>query len=222
VKSPKATDGNTLRTQRTMERILAGSLRLFNSEGEGNVTTGLIADALDMSPGNLYYHFRNKEQIVEALFRRFEARMDVEPRRSAHAGQAMEDLWLYLHLAFEAIWEYRFIYRNLDDLLARNRRLRDVYNRIVDRKLAAFEALCDSLVGAGAMKASPEEIHALGRNVIVVATYWLNFQSIRRRRDDVSADDLGEGAYQVLSLVAPYLRGEARDHLDALGARYID
>jgi len=222
MKRAPATDGNALRTQRTVERILVGSLKLFNAEGEGNVTTGLIADALDMSPGNLYYHFRNKEQIVEALFHRFEARMDVEPRRPPDAAQAMEDLWLYLHLALEAIWEYRFIYRNLDDLLARNRRLREVYNRIVDRKLGAFQALCEGLVAAGAMRASPEEIHALGHNVIVVATYWLNFQSIRQRRDDVSADDLGQGAYQVLSLVAPYLRGEARKHLDALSARYID
>jgi len=215
-------DGNALRTQRTVERILAGSLRLFNEAGEGNVTTGMIADALDMSPGNLYYHFRNKEQIVEALFRHFEARMEVEPRPPADAAQAMEDLWLYLHLALEAIWEYRFVYRNLDDLLARNRRLRTVYNRIVDRKLAAFQALCTSLVAAGAMAATVEEIRALSRNVIVVATYWLNFQSIRQRREDVSADDLGEGAYQVLSLVAPYLRGGARAHLDALSARYID
>ena len=215
-------DGNTLRTQRTVERILAGSLDLFNAEGEGNVTTGMIADALDISPGNLYYHFRNKEQIVEALCRRFEARMDVEPPPAGDAARAMDDLWLYLHLALEAIWEYRFIYRNLDDLLARNRRLRDVYNRIVDRKLAAFGNLCKSLVAAGAMRASAEEIHALARNVIVIATYWLNFQSIRRRRDDVSADDLGEGAYQVMSLVAPYLQGDARAHLDALSARYID
>jgi len=215
-------DGNTLRTQRTVERILAGSLALFNAEGEGNVTTGMIADALDMSPGNLYYHFRNKEQIVEALFRRFEARMDVEPPPAGDAARAMEDLWLYLHLALEAIWEYRFVYRNLDDLLARNRRLRDVFNRIVDRKLGAFDALCRSLVSAGAMEASPEEIRALGRNVIVVATYWLNFQSIRKRRDDVSADDLGEGAYQVMALVAPYIRGDAREHLEHLSARYID
>jgi AcrR family transcriptional regulator len=222
MKRSGAPDGNVLRTQRTVERILAASLKLFNAEGEANVTTGMIADALNMSPGNLYYHFRNKEQIVEALFRRFEARMDVDPRPPDDAARAIEDLWLYLHLALEAIWEYRFVYRNLDDLLARNRRLRDVFNRIVDRKLAAFEALCRNLVAAGAMRAAPEEIRALGRSVIVVATYWLNFQSIRRRREDLSADDLGEGAYQVLSLVAPYLRGEARAHLDALSGRYID
>ena len=218
---PRALDGNALRTRRTVERILAESLRLFNAHGEANVTTATIAGALEMSPGNLYYHFRNKEQIVEALFGRFESRIDVDPAPSGDAAQTMEDLWLYLHLVLEAIWEFRFLYRNLDDLLARNHGLRRVFNRIVDRKLAAVGSLCGDLVAAGAMRAGPDEIRVLAQNVLVVATYWLNYQSIRRRRDDLSADDLGEGAFQVLSLVAPYLQGEARGHLDALSRRYI-
>jgi AcrR family transcriptional regulator len=217
-----ALDGNTLRTRRTVERILAESLRLFNAQGEANVSTATIAGSLEMSPGNLYYHFRNKERIVEALFERFESRIDMDPRPSGSAAQAIEDLWLYLHLILEAIWDYRFLYRNLDDLLARNRRLRAVFNRIIDRKLAAVGALCDDLVAAGAMRAAPEEIRVLARNVVVVGTYWLNYQSIRARRDDLAAADLGAGAYQVLSLVAPYLLGEARVHLDALSRRYID
>lgn len=219
---PPAIDGNALRTQRTVERILAESLRLFNEEGEARVTTGTIAASLDMSPGNLYYHFRNKERIVEALFRRFEARIDVDPQPAPDAAQAIEDLWLYLHLVLEAIWEFRFLYRNLDDLVARNRKLRDHFNRIFDRKFAAVVALCDSLVNAGAMHARPDEIRTVARNVLLVSTYWLNFQSLRKRRSDLSPEDLGQGACQVLSLVAPYLRGEARRHLDALTRRYID
>jgi len=217
-----ALDGNALRTRRTVERILAESLRLFNALGESNVTTGMIAGALEISPGNLYYHFRNKERIVEALFRQFESRIDVDPRPSGDAAQAIEDLWLYLHLMLEAIWEYRFLYRNLDDLVARNRKLREVFNRIIDRKLAAVESLCADLVRSGAMKASRGEIGALGKNVLVVATYWLNYQSIRERRDDLSAADLGQGAFQVLAIVAPYLQGAAREHLGSLGERYID
>src|ERR1700741_1787438 len=123
-------DGNTVRTQRTRARILAESLRLFNELGEARVTTGMIAAALNMSPGNLYYHFRNKDQIVEHLFREFERRIAVEPGPGAPAD--MEDLWLYLHLMLEGIWDYRFLYRNLDDFRAMNRRRRSNFKRIPD------------------------------------------------------------------------------------------
>lgn len=214
-------DGNTVRTQRTRARVLAESLRLFNEHGEAHVTTGTIAAALDMSPGNLYYHFRNKDEIVERLFARFEERIGVEPGPAASGPEAIEDLWLYLHLMLEGIWEYRFLYRNLDDLVARNRRLRERFNRIIERKEAAVTALCEGLVAARVMRARPGEIRALARNVLVVATYWLNFQALRGRRD-THAEDIGEGAFQVMALVAPYLVGPAREHLDRLGRNYID
>lgn len=213
-------DGNAVRTQRTRARILAESLRLFNEKGEAHVTTGMIAAALNISPGNLYYHFRNKDEIVEHLFRQFEARIEVEPRAAADAPSAMEDLWLYLHLMLEAIWDFRFLYRNLDDLLARNRKLRGHFNRIVDGKYANVVALCVGLVRAKAMRAAPEEIRALARNVLVVATYWLNFQAVRGDRH--GAEDLGLGAYQVMALIAPYLVGDARRHLDRLSRNYLE
>jgi AcrR family transcriptional regulator len=217
----KTLDGNALRTQRTRQRILEESLRLFNEQGEGNVTTGMIAAALGMSPGNLYYHFRNKEEIVERLFRQFAERMDVEPDIAADAPGVIEDLWLYLHLTLEAIWEFRFLYRNLDDLLARNRRLKASFNAIAERKLQGIVRLCQGMVQAGAMHASAEEIRTLARNVLVVATYWLNFASLRERRG-ASQDGLGQGAYQVMSLVGPYLVGEARRHFAALSRGYIE
>jgi hypothetical protein len=72
------------------------------------------------------------------------------------------------------------------------------------------------------MRATPEEIRALARNVLVVATYWLNFRSLRGPRDRRGSDDLGLGAYQVMALVAPYLVGEARAHLDHLSRNYLD
>lgn len=214
-------DGNTLRTQRTRARVLAESLRLFNERGEAHVTTGTIAAELGMSPGNLYYHFRNKDQIVEELFTRFEERIGVQPGPARGGPEAIEDLWLYLHLMLEAIWDYRFLYRNLDDLLARNRRLRERFGRIIVRKHDAVVALCESLVAARAMRARPGEIRALARNVLVVATYWLNFRPMLGRPGE-GAEDIGEGAFQVMALVAPYLVGPARAHLDRLGQTYID
>ncbi len=214
-------DGNAVRTQRTRERILAVSLELFNARGEAHVTTGMIADELEMSPGNLYYHFRNKDQIVERLFDRFEERISISPPEAGSDAGAIEDLWLYLHLMFEAIWDYRFLYRNLDDIVGRNRRLREHFNRIVEAKLAAVEGLCRSLARAGLVTATPSEIRALALNVLVVATYWLNFQAVRGGRGAGDPRDPGNGAFQVMSLVAPYLAGEARRHFERLGREYL-
>ena len=214
-------DGNTVRTQRTRARVLAESLRLFNERGEPNVATGSIAQALDISPGNLYYHFRSKEQIVEELFARFEERMDVDPGHPSSGPDAIEDLWLYLHLMLEGIWDYRFLYRNLDDLVARNRRLRERFNRIADRKLAAVVSLCEGMVRAGLMRARDDEIRALAANVLVVSTYWLSFRALRAGRASEAAD-IGQAAFQVMALVAPYLAAEARAHLDRLGRNYVD
>ena len=52
------------------ERIIDSALSLFNARGTGAVSTNHIADAAGISPGNLYYHFNNKEAILRALFER--------------------------------------------------------------------------------------------------------------------------------------------------------
>ncbi len=213
-------DGNAVRTQRTRERILAVSLALFNDRGESHVTTGMIADELAISPGNLYYHFRNKDQIVERLFDRFEERIAIAPPQTSGAA-AIEDLWLYLHLMFEAIWDYRFLYRNLDDIVGRNRRLREHFRRIVSAKLGAVEALCGGLAEQGLLSARPAEVRALALNVLVVSTYWLNFRAVAGGAGDARDADAGTGAHQVLALVAPYLTGEAREHVERLGREYL-
>ena len=110
--------------KQTRQRILDASLALFNEQGEPNVTTNHIADELEISPGNLYYHFRNKDDIIEHLFQRYEERMDSALVAPEGRLPNLEDIWLQLHVAFEVMWEFRFIFRDLVDLTSRNRKLR--------------------------------------------------------------------------------------------------
>ena len=90
-----------LETMKTRERILDVSLALFNSEGEANQTSVDIANALDMSPGNLYYHFKGKEPIIEALFDRFEEEMKIILDDSHNAVASIEDNWVYVYIVLE-------------------------------------------------------------------------------------------------------------------------
>ena len=213
--------------RRTRERILETALALFNRLGEPHVTTGDIADELNISPGNLYYHFRNKDDIIGELYAALEAKIApltaVPPDRTADA----DDLWLLFHLLFERMWEYRFFYRDLDEITSRNRKIAQRFADFNRRSEKTVIELCNGLVRAGGMRATEREIAALAQNVLMVATYWMSWQRISGRlpaHDDANAtpdDRLTRAAYQVMALIAPYLEGEARALIERLGADYL-
>jgi AcrR family transcriptional regulator len=208
------------RPRRTRERILETALALFNSAGAPNVTTAHIADEMEISPGNLYYHFRNKDAIIGELVAAFERRADEVLAAPGERAVSVEDLWLLLHLLFEAMWDYRFIFRDLDEILSHNRLLGSRFARIMRRGSRTVIELCRGLVRAGEMRASEREIAALAENVGLVATYWISYQRISAERpsDPVSLD---RAAYQVLSIIAPFLRGDARALVERLGGEYL-
>jgi AcrR family transcriptional regulator len=55
------------RRGKTRERILAVAARLFSAHGIDGVTLSDVADAADVSRGNLYSHFGSKEELVQAV-----------------------------------------------------------------------------------------------------------------------------------------------------------
>ncbi|GMU71272.1 MAG: TetR/AcrR family transcriptional regulator [Burkholderiales bacterium] len=208
------------RPRRTRERILETALALFNLHGEPSVTTAHIADEMNISPGNLYYHFRNKDEIIGELYAGYEA--EVAPLFAAPPDRApdVEDLWLLLHLLFERMWAYRFLFRDLGEIASRNRRVATRYAELARRGESTVIELCRGMVAARAMHASEREIATLARNVVVVATYALAYQGIGAGAAD-APPRLDHAAYQVLALVAPYLANDGRALIERLGEQYL-
>lgn len=207
--------------RRTRERILETALQLFNDFGEPNVTTTVIADELNISPGNLYYHFHNKDEIVEAIFADFEREIEETLAAPTRRQAEVDDIWLFLHLLFELIWKFRFFYRDLNDLLTRNRTLEIHFKRILAHKVRTATTLCEGLVSAGTMRATPGELRALASNMTVLATYWLSFEYACDPRGSVESGRIGRGVYQVMAMVSPFLLGEARTLLEKLSGEYL-
>ena len=206
--------------RQTRQRILDASLTMFNAQGEPNVTTNHIADELEISPGNLYYHFRNKDDIIEQLFAVYEQRMDAALSAPDGRLPGLEDVWLQLHLVFECIWDYRFLYRDLVDILSRNRRLRMRFARILRRADEQAHQVMRGLVQAEVMRASADEVDAAATNILVIATFWLNYAAARGDKDEQAS--IRDGIVQVMMLVSPFLRDAERVHLNTLTRAYID
>ena len=204
----------------TRQRILDGSLAMFNTQGEPHVTTNHIADELEISPGNLYYHFRNKDDIIEQLFARYEERMDAALATPTGRLPGLEDIWLQLHLVFECIWDYRFLYRDLVEILSRNRRIRMRFARILKRADDSAHLVMRGLSQAGIMRATAAELAGTATNVLVIATFWLNYAAARGDKDEQVAIRLG--IVQVMMLLAPFLRDAERVHLNTLTQAYLD
>jgi AcrR family transcriptional regulator len=202
----------------TAERILHASQLLFNDAGPATVSTNRIASELDISAGNLYYHFKTKEQIVEVLVRRFEARL--KPVQSGlRSVTAVDDLWLALHLIFEAIHEYRFIFRDADYLMKTFPAARKRLQRITAYSLATTQALCRSLSDAGILEANADEQRTVAFHIVFTATCWFMFAKLAP--DEVSDPaDTRRAAYHVLTLMLPYLTADSRHYLLYLRSKY--
>jgi len=209
--------------RRTAERILEVTLDLFNRFGEPNVSTTLISAELQISPGNLYYHYPAKDELINTLFDRYERALD-ELLQAAEGVSNVEDAWLFFHMLFELIWQYRFLYRDLNDLLSKNRRLETHFQFVLKNKGRAVRAVLDGLVRGEAMTISDEDAEPVATAMVVVLTYWLSYEYVRDPRRALEPETaqvaLGRGAFHVLSLLLPHLDPESRSHLHLLAGSY--
>ena len=209
--------------RRTAERILEVTLELFNRFGEPNVSTTLISAEMGISPGNLYYHYPAKDALINALFDRYELALN-ELLNASDGVRNVEDAWFFMHTLFELIWQYRFLYRDLNDLLSKNRRLETHFQWVLKNKAQAIKTMLGGMGRAGAMTMDAREMQDTATSMVVLLTYWLSFEYVANPRHALepahAQSALLRGAQHVLGLLIPYLAQKERTHLQCLAVAY--
>ena len=209
--------------RRTAERILEVSLGLFNRFGEPNVSTTLIANELSISPGNLYYHYPSKDELINALFNRYETDLRKLLEASTEVRD-VEDTWFVMHSLFELVWDSRFLYRDLNDLLSKNRWLETHLQQIIRDKVSSFATLLKNLRSHNMLVMDDATLAATANNMVVMLTYWLSFEYVQNPREALepaaAQASLLRGAHHTLNLLTPYLRDDAKSHLQHLVSAY--
>jgi AcrR family transcriptional regulator len=156
------------------DRILESALSLFNDRGTGAVSTNHIAEAAGISPGNLYYHFRNKEEIIRALYERLFTSWDEVFQLPTDRAPSLNDLDTMITANYQLIWEYRFAYREQAALLRNDPELRERYLAVRQRGYEGFTALIDAFVAAGVLSrpADSQELAVLTELCWIVSEQW--------------------------------------------------
>lgn len=204
-----------MKKHRTADRILSIALMLFNDVGESNIATNRIADEMDISPGNLHYHFRTKADIVEALFERCDTEVS-DLLAASDPGEAdVERAWLQIHLLFETMWAYRFVYRDIAQLVSKYPSIERKTARLMHRKISLLHQVCTTFE-VDEKRGEPDTI---ARNMALVLTYWLNFE-LACGVEGSDSERFARGAYQVMSLLLPYLDEESQTIVHRMAGAY--
>lgn len=210
---------------KTRDRILMKSLELFNEAGERSISTNHIAAALNISPGNLYYHFRSKEDIIYEIFLTYENSM-------VQALSVPDDRVItytekigYFESIFNQLWEYRFLHRDLGHLLEESPRLRASYRQFARKVMAQAYIVYNALRKAELIQATEQDVQAMIVNIWILTTSWASFvvsSGFFGEEVVLSQRLLRRGIYQIICLEAPYLQNEALERLPDLLKQYGD
>ncbi|MFN7054727.1 TetR/AcrR family transcriptional regulator [Hyphomonas sp.] len=192
---------------KTRDRILHVSLVLFNEEGEAQLSSVDIANALEISPGNLYYHFKGKDAIIRALFDRFEEEMRVILRGSSGHVASIEDNWVYIYILLEEIYDFRFFYRDLAGLVGRYPDLGARFRALVAEQRQAILRIVGDLEKLGLIEIDARLKGPLTDQILTTLTFWLAGDALSRETHD-GPDLIHQTVYQVMCLIVPYM-GEA-------------
>ncbi len=208
------------RAQDTRTRILVASLLLFNEQGEPNTSTNDIANEVDISPGNLYYHFRKKSDLINALLEEFQA----DARRVLQPPDidslSVEDFWVFLHLLLETMSAYRFLLRDMETLGAHYPKVSQTLGKFVKALVAVVRLYLEGMRQAGILTIDAGDVAVVGRIVVVIALFSERYDALVD--GDAAPDESAlRTASSVLNALSSYTNPEAASTMQDLRSRYL-
>lgn len=208
---------------KTRDKIIQSSIDLFNEQGERNVTTNHIAAHLGISPGNLYYHFRNKEDIILSIYEEYASNLliDTFPKVSPEV-KPLDAIILYMDTVFQVISKYRFFYSNLPVLLAKNPVLREKYVAVQETMTEYVGQLLLSMRSADMMAFEDSELADIVSLLRLINTFWLSFHQTQNINIEINDSVFYQGVLKILVIIRPYITDAAKAEFAQAHQMYVN
>lgn len=196
---------------KTKEKILLHSIELFNRNGVGPVTTNHIAKGMNISPGNLYFHYSNKEEIIVELFKR----MCKETYHIWRPGQAKKMTPMqFIDENFELYWKYRFFHREMYALRRKDIKLAQMWRAHIQKMLKLMQVIYRRWVNSEIMQplGDKHEMVYVSESLLAMATTFLQFFESAEKQPGKKTVERGKR--HVARLLLPYASGKTRDEFE--------
>lgn len=195
------------------EKIIRAAKELFNLHGAANVGTNKIAAYLGISPGNLYYHFKNKEEIIRSIFPEINQATTLA-LASDNEQELFEDILVNgLQNWMNVVWDYRFFYGNLVQILRNDPLLQEQY---LVRREATLVFLKHTILNARSKLPTNDPpldettAEFLATNIWIIALNWIRYLQIGKSDTDITKSEIEQGAQQIFAVLSPHLDVETK------------
>ncbi|MCL1147765.1 TetR/AcrR family transcriptional regulator [Shewanella sp. 10N.261.52.F9] len=208
---------------KTRDKIVQASLELFNEHGERAITTNHIAAHLNISPGNLYYHFRNKEDIIRSIFSLYEQHLESGFQPYVDKEVDVDLLVGYFDAMFYTLWQFRFMYANLADILSRDETLKNRYLKAQQDVLARSTGVLEKLNQDGFLAVNETDVKPLADTIKMLVSFWISYKLTQTQSNigSITKESLYEGLLRVIMLFKSYATPDSQATFSRLESYYI-
>lgn len=194
---------------KTKDRILQSSIELFNRQGVVAVTTNHICKALEISPGNLYFHFANKEEIIRSIFVSM-CQETYNLWKPQLKGVATPSPLALIEANFEIYWRYRFFHREMYYLRRKDPLLAKLWKSHLAKIFKLMRVVYMRWLREGWMRPiqSPQEVDFVVNVLLATASSFLQFFESAEKLPARRHVEMGK--QYLARLLEPWTQGVAR------------
>lgn len=202
--------------KKTKEIILDTSLELFNSLGLPKVTLRTIANKMEISQGNLNYHFKKREVIIEALYFRLVENID---KSMVDFQQSKTPFYLLVNISKTIMfnfYEYRFFLLDFVQIMRENKKIKEHYNELTIQREHQFAMLFSLLIENGIMREAilPNEYKNLYKRFQILGDFWVSDAVINNT--NITKKTIASYSTILTQAIYPYLTVKGREEYHAL------
>lgn len=171
----------------TRESILEEALDLFNSGGYLHVSVRDIAAAVDISPGNLSYHFPKKDDILLALLENFSVESNKCYEKYHSEKPTLFNILKLLNCVFHVQYRYRGVYvgnQYVQQLVEEENRFN--YEDIVKQRLGTYRDIFSGLAEGGQLILNEGDLDFLLAEISLFGRFWISESMLRDKNREES------------------------------------
>lgn len=161
---------------KTKDRILEAALRQFNEVGTDQATVRSIAEEVGISHGNLCYHYKNTDALIEALYDRLAEEVEEPVRQIQDPDYGLAAMIRQAEAAFRLLYKYRFLLLDFVRIIRRIDPIREKFRVLMQLRRRQFHAAFQQLIAKGLMRKEwvPGLYDHFITNLLILGDNWIS------------------------------------------------